>query len=134
MAAVIEPDIITVIKQRLSAVLVDGLELDEARDMAVDHTLPTRYAELHLTFESHGATLLAGYSDLDGYVLATRACAKTIRDMQVVRRRVRDVIYANPIVVGTATSTPPQCLPGEMGDQDAEGYYTAYDEFTFTFD
>lgn len=133
MSAVAENDIVAVVVARLAAVGVTAFELDEARAHSID-TLPDNYAEVHLAFESNGATLLDGHSDLDGYVLALRACGKTVANTRETRRRIRSAIYAIPLVVGGVTSTPPQTQPGEMADQDGDGYWSALDEYTFTFD
>lgn len=135
MSSVTEDQIVERVKTLLEAVHVPAYELDEAKKRASNHTLPDVYAELHLTLEGFGGASLDGHSDLDEYVLAVRACAMSIANVHLVRRRVRDAIYARPLAAGSQTSTTPQLgRPGEMTGQDAEGYFTALDEYTFTFD
>lgn len=134
MAAVTENEIVERVAAVLAAANVVAFEIDEAKDRASRDALPDAYAELHLAFEANGHSTLDGHSDLDGYVLAVRTCAKAVWNVRDLRRRIVGALYAAPISVGSTASSPPQRNPGDMADQDAEGYYTAYDEFTFTFD
>ncbi|MDF9718118.1 hypothetical protein [Nocardioides sp. ChNu-99] len=135
MSAVTEPGIIAAVRARLTAADVDGYELDDLDLLRKDSdgALPDEYVELHLAFEANGEATLDGTSDLDGYVLAVRSCARTIGNVQVYRRRVRDALYGRALTVEGETSTPPQRNPGDMAEQDDDGYFAALDEFTFTF-
>lgn len=134
MSDVLAVGIVEQVKALLVGVGIPAYELDEAREKAADSVLENRYVELHLAPNGHGATLLHGFSDLDGYALGVRSCATAIYNVHATRRVVRDLLYAVPLMVDGRPSTPPQHDPGDPAEQDDAGYWTAYDEFTFTFD
>lgn len=109
----------------LEAGNVDAYELDDLKKLG---RLPDNYAEVHLSHRRTGTTRSGVRSDVRGWRLQLRVCAKSMHNANTYLDRTHAALYGKRLAGAT---TPLDAGPSDVPGLD-EGYYAALTEFTFT--